>query len=380
MSDTNGFPGDEEKKVRLADLILFKELLPHVRPYAWMLGLTTLLVFMVTGFELLLPTLTQKAIDGFIIPVGGTEGLAFGGLHITSFTTFCVLFGLVIIGGFTLDFCQTLFMEYTGQKIILNLRCVLFEHMTGLPVSYYDQNASGRLVARVAGDIENMNEMFTSILVFIFKDLLLMAGVFAILFTINARLALYLSLIIPVIVFGIAYFSRVLRNVFRTIRQKISEINHRFSEGISGIKVIQTATARQRFIKEFRSLNHEHFKAAMAQIRVFAVFMPMIGFLGVLATAVIIWAGSFSVAGETMTLGELVAFLTYMKVFFRPLRELSEKFNLLQNALASAERIITVLRTPKARHQLSSRPIALSDINRLEFNGVNFPTPMMCLY
>ncbi|WDP91475.1 MAG: ABC transporter ATP-binding protein [Desulfobacter sp.] len=372
MSDAKGFPGAEEKKVRLADLTLFRELLPHVRPYAWMLGLTTLLVFMVTGFELLLPTLTQKAIDGFIIPAGDTAGLSFLGLQITSFTTFCILFGLVIVGGFTLDFCQTLFMEYSGQKIILNLRIVLFSHMTGLPVSYYDKNASGRLVARVAGDIENMNEMFTSILVFIFKDLLLMAGVFAILFTINARLALYLSLIIPVIVLAIAYFSRVLRNVFRTIRQKISEINHRFSEGITGIKTIQTNTARQRFVREFHALNHAHFNAAMAQIRVFAVFMPMIGFLGVMSTAVIIWAGSYSVAGEVMTLGELVAFLSYMKLFFRPLRELSEKFNLLQNALASAERIITVLRTPRARHRLSDRAAALTGIDRLEFEDVTF--------
>ncbi len=372
MSETKGFPSSEEKKVSLADLTLFKELLPHVRPYLWMMGLTTFLVSLVTGYELLLPWLTQNAIDEFIIPVAGAGKFALMGIEITGFTPFCALFGLVILSGFILDFCQTLFMEYTGQKIILNLRCVLFSHMTGLPVSYYDKNASGRLVARVAGDIENMNEMFTSILVFIFKDLLLMAGIFVVLFFINARLALYLALIIPIIVFGIAYFSRVLRRVFRTIRQKIAEINHRFSEGITGIKVIQTTTAKKRFIKEFQALNHDHFKAAMKQIRVFSIFMPMIGFLGVLATAVIIWAGSSFVADEIMSLGELVAFLTYMKLFFRPLRELSEKFNLLQNALASAERVITELRTPKAKQRLSDRSTPLTAINRLAFNGVDF--------
>ncbi len=372
MSEAKGFPSSEEKKVRLADLTLFKELLPHVRPYVWMMGLTTFLVSLVTCYELLLPWLTQQAIDGFILPVTGAGGVAFMGIEITGFTSFCTLFGLVILAGFILDFCQTLFMEYTGQKIILNLRCVLFSHMTGLPVAYYDKNASGRLVARVAGDIENMNEMFTSILVFIFKDLLLMAGIFVVLFFINAGLALYLALIIPVIVFSIAWFSRLLRRVFRTIRQKIAEINHRFSEGITGIKVIQTTTAKQRFIKEFQTLNQAHFKAAMDQIKIFSVFMPMIGFLGILTTAVIIWAGSFSVAGQAMTLGELVAFLTYMKLFFRPLRELSEKFNLLQNALASAERVITVLRTPKARQRLSASPTTVTAINRLAFTGVNF--------
>lgn len=372
MSESQAFMASEEKRVRLADLTLAKALVPYVRPYAWMLGLTTFLVTLVTGFELLLPILTQQAIDGFIIPARGQSGVTLAGVEITKFTSFCLLFAGVIAAGFLLDFCQNMFMEYTGQKIILNLRCALFRHMTGLPVSYYDQNASGRLVARVAGDIENMNEMFTSILVFIFKDIVLMAGIFAVLFTINARLTLYLSLILPFIALGIVYFSRILRQVFRTIRQKIAEINHRFSEGITGIKVIQTTSARARFIREFKQLNHEHFKAAMSQIRVFAVFMPFIGFLGILCTAVIIWAGSFSVAQQDLTLGQLVAFLTYMKLFFRPLRELSEKFNLLQNALASAERIITVLQTPGARQRLTRDRTPVERIKRLAFDGVEF--------
>ena len=372
MSETRALPSSEEKKVTLADFALVKALIPYVKPYAWMLGLTTFLVFLVTGFELLLPLLTQKAIDGFILPVAGETGIWIFGFEITRFGSFCLLFGGVIVAGFILDFCQTLFMEYSGQKIILNLRCVLFSHMTDLPVSYYDQNASGRLVARVAGDIENMNEMFTSILVFIFKDLLLMAGIFVVLFTINARLAMYLALIVPVIALSIACFSKMLRQIFRTIRQKIAEINHRFSEGITGIKVIQTTSARARFIKDFKRLNLDHFKAAMSQIKIFAVFMPFIGFLGVLCTAMIIWTGSFSVADHSLTLGQLVAFLTYMKLFFRPLRELSEKFNLLQNALASAERIITVLQTPKAKQRTSARRTHLSRIDRLELKNIDF--------
>ncbi|MCG8617396.1 MAG: ABC transporter ATP-binding protein/permease [Desulfobacterales bacterium] len=362
----------EEKKIRLADLTLAKALLPYIRPYLWMLGLTTLLVALVTGFDLLLPLLTQQAIDGFIVPVDDSTGARILGVDIPEFSTFCLLFGGVVLGGFLLDFCQTLFMEYTGQRIILNLRCRLFAHMTALPVSYYDQNASGRLVARVAGDIENMNEMFTSILVFIFKDIVLMAGIFAVLFSINARLAFYLALIIPVIALGIAYFSTLLRQVFRTIRQKIAEINHRFSEGITGIKVIQTTSARYRFIREFTRLSREHYDATLSQIRIFAIFMPLIGFLGVLSTAIIIWGGSTLVAENQLTLGELVAFLTYMKLFFRPLRDLSEKFNMLQNALASAERIITVLQTLKAPTRTT---VARSDLNRirqLEFKGVNF--------
>jgi ATP-binding cassette subfamily B multidrug efflux pump len=371
-ADNNSSQAMEEKEVSLTNLTLAKALWPFIRPYFWMLALTTLLVFVVTFFELLMPLLTQKAFDGFILPTGPEALASIAGFEITSFTWFCLFFAGVTGLAFAFDFCQTMFMEYTGQKIILNLRCVLFSHMTFLPVSYFDKNSSGRLVSRVAGDIENMNEMFTSILVFIFKDLVLMVGILVVLFSINASLAFYLSLIVPIIVVNILGFSKILRNAFRTIRQKIAEINHSFSEGITGIKIIQTTSSKERFMKRFERLNQEHFTAAMFQIRIFAVFMPFIGFLGVISIAIILWAGSFSVMDQTLTLGELVAFLTYMKLFFRPLRELSEKFNLLQNALASAERIIMVLQLPKARERITKTHNTLEKIERLRFENINF--------
>ncbi|WP_321494698.1 ABC transporter ATP-binding protein [uncultured Desulfobacter sp.] len=370
MNQPHAF-SQEEKKVRIADLALFKALFPYVRPYAWMLGLTTFLVFLVTGFELFQPWLIQQAIDGFIL-VSGTPGLHIMGFEIKQFSVFGIWFGVVVLAGFVLDFSQSMFMEYTGQKIMLHLRCSLFDHMTDLPVAYFDKNASGRLVARVAGDIENMNEMFTSVLVFIFRDLLLMAGVFVILFFTNHRLTFYLSLIIPVVFVNVIYFSRILRKVFRTLRQKNAEINHRFSEAITGIRVIQTCMAAPHFIHEFKRLNMAHFKAAMTHIRVFSVFMPVVGLMGTLAVAVIIWNGSFMVQSQGLTIGELAAFLSYMKLFFRPLRELSEKFNLLQNALASAERIITVLNTPKAQKEVRSKGQTINGIQCLAFENVVF--------
>jgi ATP-binding cassette subfamily B protein len=370
MTQSHAF-SNEEKKVSLADLALFKALVPYVRPYAWMLALTTFLVFLVTGFELFQPWLIQQAIDGFIL-ASADPGVKIMGHEIQRFSVFGIWFGTVILAGFVLDFTQAMFMEYTGQKIMLNLRCRLFDHMTDLPVAYFDKNASGRLVARVAGDIENMNEMFTSVLVFIFRDLLLMAGVFAILFFTNHRLTFYLSLIIPVVFMGVVYFSGILRRVFRTLRQKTAEINHRFSEAITGIRAIQTCMAGPNFIREFERLNLAHFRAAMSHIRVFAVFMPMVGLMGTLTVAVIIWNGSFMVQNQVLTIGELAAFLTYMKLFFRPLRELSEKFNLLQNALASAERIITVLNTPKAPQDKGGRRPVPDGIRCLAFEDVSF--------
>ena len=362
----------EEKEIRLADLVLAKALWPYIRPYAWMLLCSTLLVFTGIFFELSIPLLIQKGLDGFILGSNDGSGAFFLGFHMRDFKGFAIFFSLVILAAFVIDFTQTLFMEYSGQKIILNLRCALFLHMTRLPVVYYDKNASGRLVARVAGDIENMNEMFTSVLVFIFKDLVLMAAIFVMLFKLNPGLAFYLFLLVPVILVSVTGFSRRVRNAFRTIRQKIGEINHSFSEGISGIKIIQTTGSKDTFVKRFRQLNEDHFTAAIFQIKIFAVFMPFIGFLGAIGTAVILWAGSSKVVSQQMTIGELVAFLTYMKLFFRPLRELSEKFNLLQNALASAERIITVLEQPKAPQRITREKTRLDVIAHLAFDHVDF--------
>ncbi len=363
----------EEKEIRLADLVLAKAMWPYIRPYAWMLAVSTLLVFAGIFFELSIPLLIQKGLDGFILQSGqNSKDALFLGLHMEDFRSFGLFFCLMILAAFVIDFGQTLFLEYSGQKIILNLRWKLFSHMTGLPVAYYDKNASGRLVARVAGDIENMNEMFTSVLVFIFKDLVLMAAIFVMLARLNAGLAFYLFGLVPVILMSVTGFSRHVRSAFRTIRQKIGEINHSFSEGISGIRAIQTTGSAATFIKRFRDLNATHYDAAMRQIKTFAVFMPFIGLLGIISTAVILWAGGLKVTAHEMTIGELVAFLTYMKLFFRPLRELSEKFNLLQNALASAERITTVLEQKKDRQRLTRKRVRMDAIHHLAFDHVHF--------
>jgi len=362
----------EEKESKLANREIAKAIWPFIKPYIWMLGLTTFLVFVVTSLDLLQPILIQKAFDGFIVPTNDTTGVELFGISFLSFKTYAIFFALFILAAFSLDFIQTFLMEYTGQKIILNLRAILFSRMAFLEVAFYDQNTSGRLVSRVAGDVENMNEMFTSVLIFIFKDLFLMTGIMVILFTIDFTLALYLSLLIPILVITITGFSKVSRKVFRTIRQKIAEINHSFSEGIIGIKIIQTSAARDSFFQRFKNLNFEHFSANLFQIKTYSIFMPFIGFLGVVSVAVIIWTASFQFLDNTLSLGELVAFLTYMKLFFRPLRELSEKFNLLQNALASAERIVTVLNIKPAATKIDPEADVLKRIDTLSFERVDF--------
>ena len=368
----------EKTRINLTDLKLLKALMPFIKPYFWMLCITTFLVFIITGFELIIPVFIQKAFDHFIIPVNSIKGLTIFKGHATfeftiaSFKIFCLIFFVLIIAGFIIDFFQSLFMEYTGQKIILNLRHRLFSHMTFLPIPFYDKNSSGRLVSRVTNDIENMNEMFTSVLIFIFKDLLLMIGILIILFNFNTKLALYISCLVPVVIVSIIIFSKILRKTFRIIRHKISEINHSFSEAITGIKIIQTTSSQKQFMHNFKTLNYEHFKAALFQIKIFSLFMPFIGFLSTISIAMIIWAGSFEIIEKSMTIGEFIAFFTYMKLFFRPLRDLSEKFNLLQSALASAERVVTILHHDKHKIKTIKEKIKIHSIKKLEFKQIDF--------
>lgn len=361
----------EEREIKLSDVTLIKGIWPFIRPYFRMLCISILLVFLVTFLDLLIPILTQKAIDGFIL-AESAAGTGLWGIEIESFKLFALIFFAVVLSTLVLDFAQTVFMEYTGQKIILYLRCSLFRHMSLLPVSYFDEFSSGRLVSRVAGDVENMNEMFSSILVFVFRDLVLMIGILAVMFTMNATLALHISALVPVILFGIIFFSKISRKVFRTLRQKIGEVNHVFSETVNGIKIIQTASGVDLFLQKFSRINTGHFRAGLYQIRIFAVFMPFIGFLSTLGTGIIIWTGGREIVHEEITIGVLVAFLSYIKMFFRPVRDLSEKFNLLQNALASGERIISVLNRNPFRDRISKSDHHIEKIETIEFDRICF--------
>jgi len=247
------------------------------------------------------------------------------------------------MAGFVLNMVQVIIMEYTGQMIMHDLRVTLFAHIQSLSVAFFTRNPVGRLVTRVANDIQNMHELFTSVIVFVFKDLFLLAGITLVLLSINWRLALVCFTVIPFVLYASIHFSGQAREAFRILRLKIAEINTRFSETIAGITVIQLFLQEKRNYLAFKRLNHEHYLAGMRQVHVFAVFMPVIELLGAVAIAVVIFYGGGEVLAETISLGALVAFLSYMKMFFRPLRDIAEKYNILQNSMASAERIFLIL-------------------------------------
>ena len=256
-----------------------------------------------------------------------------------------LLFLAIVLLDFALNFIQVLAMEYTGQMIMHDLRRRLFAHIQELSVAFFSRTPVGRLVTRVTSDIQNMNELFTSVVAFVFKDLFLLVGIMAMLIGIDWRLALICFTVLPFVLFASARFSIQARGAFRTLRVKIAEINTRFAETIGGIRVIQLFGQEQANYRAFARLNHENYQAGMQQIRIFAVFMPVIEILNATATAAVIYYGGGNVIQERISLGALVAFISYMKMFFRPIRDIAEKYNILQNAMASAERIFQILDT-----------------------------------
>jgi ATP-binding cassette subfamily B protein len=273
------------------------------------------------------------------------------------------LFLVVVTAIFLFTFFQNLIMELAGHRIMHDLRVGLYRHIQKMPLGFFNRNPVARLVTRVTNDVQNMHEMFTSFISMVFKDVFLLVGIAVVLLSMDWRLALLTFLVLPLVAGAALVFSSKVRDVFREQRIKVAEINTRFSETISGIKVIQTFRRERENMDAFATLNHDNYLAGMRQINIFAVFMPIIEMLGVTAVAIVIYFGGAHVLGQTVTIGALAAFIAYMRMFFRPIRDLAEKYNILQNAMASAERIFLLMDTPTGS---GSEPRTAKDIGPLE--------------
>ena len=390
----------EEKQLgKPYDVKLLRRLYPYSKPYKLLLFCSIIIVILITLLDLSLPYVTKIAIDEYIVPQVRSAGtrisdtaenkirylkaditiqeiesivnkypdrfkiyksyalISFDDLPKLEKEDLAVLrkddfsgvafvtsiFLVIIIINFVLNIAQVMMMEYSGQMIMHDLRVRLFEHIQSLSVAFFTRNPVGRLVTRVTNDIQNMHELFTSVIVFVFKDLFLLIGIAVVLLSINWQLALVSFSVIPFVLYASIHFAGQAREAFRILRIKIAEINTRFSETIGGITVIQLFLQEKKNYLGFKRLNHEHYLAGMRQVHVFAVFMPVIELLGAVAIGVVIYYGGGSVLSGSISLGELVAFLSYMKMFFRPIRDIAEKYNILQNAMASAERIFLIL-------------------------------------
>lgn len=254
-----------------------------------------------------------------------------------------LLFLGILILGFLSNFSQVYLIQYTGQKFMFDLRMKLFSHLQKLSVSFFDKNPVGRLVTRVSNDVEVLSEMFSSVLITFFKDIFMLLGIVIILLRLNARLALVSFTVIPLIIYVTMYFRIKVRDAFRLVRLRIAKINSSLQENISGIRVVQMFTREMENYRRFSKINHDYFLANMRQIVIFAIFRPLIEIISASAVALIIWYGGGQVILEAISLGTLVAFLSYVQMFFQPIRDLSEKFNTLQAAMASSERIFMLM-------------------------------------
>ena len=289
-------------------------------------------------------------------------------------------FLVLIILDFGFNFIQKYIMEYTGHMLMHDLRISLFRHIQGLSISFFSKNPVGRLVTRVTNDIQNMHELFTTVIAFIFNDVCLLVGITAVLISINLHLTLVAFLVLPFVWMAAMRFAKKARGIFRTLRIKIAEINTRFSETIGGMKVIQLFRHENENYRSFEALNHDNYLAGMDQIRLMAVFMPLIEILGMTSVAFVVFYGGNRVLSRAISLGDLVAFISYIRMFFRPIRDVAEKYNVVQNALASAERIFLILDskdslpTPPSIRTVSETvgKVRTEPFSRLSFENVSF--------
>jgi ATP-binding cassette subfamily B multidrug efflux pump len=314
------------------DLGLLKKILPYLWPWRFRWLLVMLLTLAGTALDLIPPYLTKLAIDQFILK-GQIQGLKF----------LALLLLVVLVLGYGLQYAQVLLMEQLGQRVMHALRLDLVAHLLSLPLPFYQQHPVGRLVTRATNDIENLNEMVKSLLSTLVKDILLFLGIMGVLFYINFRLALITFAVLPIIFVAARLFSRKARDAFRDLRRWVAHLNSFIQETLSGMTLIQLLKKEGPRAQDFRRVNHQTYLAGMKQIQVFALFMPLMELISAGAVALLIWYGGGQVIRETLTLGALVAFLSYIQMFFRPLRELTEKYSVLQSAMASLERIFALM-------------------------------------
>jgi ATP-binding cassette subfamily B multidrug efflux pump len=249
----------------------------------------------------------------------------------------------ILITSFGLSVLQINMMEITSQRVMYDIRMTLLRHVQHLALAFFDKNPVGRLVTRATNDVEVLHEMFTSIVIMLLRDVFILVGVVVLLVNLNWRLALVSFAVLPFMAWATAVFSVRIRDAFREVRIKVARINASLQENISGMRVTQIFRREGESYRRFAGINHENFLAAMKQVRTFAMFMPLMELASSVAIGLVIWYGGGQVLRATLSLGTLIAFLAYVQMFFRPIRDLAEQYSTMQQAMASSERIFMLL-------------------------------------
>ncbi len=356
-----GYGQEEEILGKAYDARLVKRLLKYLKPYRLQIFLSTILLTAAMLAQLAGPFLTKIAIDDYILKD-----------DISGLSIMVALYIAVLASQFVLQYFQIYIMQWVGQQIMYNLRMAVFSHLENLGLSFFDRNPVGRLVTRVTGDIQSLNELFTSGVVAILGDIILLFGILGMMLYLNWKLALVTMIVLPAIFAVSILFRTKVRKSFRRIRTRVARLNAFLQEHVSGMWVVQSFAAEKRIFEKFDAINGDLRDYHLKSVFYFAVFFPVVEILGAVSVALIIWYGGGQTIQGTLSLGALFAFIQYSERFFHPIRDLSEKYNILQQAMASSERIFKLL-DEKPDIVDTDSPVKLSSVKgSLEFENLWF--------
>src|SRR5271169_6137633 len=353
---------------------LMRRLLGYLRPYKWHVGVALASIVAKSIADVLGPFLTKIAIDKYLAKTSSAHSWLGDRLSNAPLKGIGQIGGLyvgLLIFTFVLEFVQTYLMQWTGQKVMFDLRSQIFRHLQHMHVGFFDRNPVGRLVTRVTTDVDALNEMFTAGVVSIFEDVFVLAGIIGIMMEMNWKLALITFAVLPLIVYATKIFRDKVRDSYRRIRTAIARINSYLQEAVSGMLVLQLFNREKRAFNKFSDINASHMEAFKDAIMAYSVYYPVVEILSALAIASIIWWGGNDVIRGVATIGVLVAFMQYAQRFFRPIQDLSEKYNILQSAMAAGERVFKLLDT---KIEVTSPAVAKQPQGpgRIEFDHVWF--------
>ena len=357
---------EEQTLGKVYDGRLMRRLLVYLAPYKLRVVVSFVLVLVASALKLVGPILTKIVIDDYIA-VGNLSGL----------NTIAAVYVLALVLQFVVSYFQIYIMNMAGQRVLADMRREIFSHLQKLQSSFFDRNPVGRLVTRVTTDVDALNELFTSGVVTIFGDIFMLLGIMGVLVYIDWKLALVTFAVLPALFVVSMIFKRRIRVVYRKVRTRVAMLNAFIQENIVGMQVVQLFCQEERKFGQYSELNRQHTEANIESILHYSIFYPVVEVLSAVAIALIVWYGGGQILLGTLSLGGLVAFIQYSEKFFRPISDLSEKFNILQGAMASSERIFNLLdteveiRTPKNPSKPSN--IVAPGLDRsIRFDNVSF--------
>jgi ATP-binding cassette, subfamily B, multidrug efflux pump len=369
---------EEEVLGKAYDARLMRRLLAYLRPYRGVVFFALFAIFFFGLLQAVPPYLMKVEVDRYLDPTSTHQAPGFlahflsqdpreGILQIA----FAIFLPTVLLT-FILQFVQTFAMQLVGQKVMYDLRKQVFEHLQRLQMSYFDRNPVGRLVTRVTTDIDVLNDMFASGVVAVFGDFFTLVSIMVVMLKLDWRLSLLTFAVLPLIILATGLFRNAVRESYRRIRLAIARINAYLQEHITGMSVLQLFNREDKTFEEFEEINGAHMEAYKASILAYGLFYPTVEFLGVVAIVIILYKGSGMIMAGTLTVGTAIAFIQYSQRFFRPIQDLSDKYNILQAAMASSERVFKVLDTPISVSD-SRKPRKIEQPSgRVEFRNVGF--------